>query len=46
MMRNIGSSFKVVELEVAFEHIYAYNDPEFTGYRKQNVSDSDTSDSD
>ena len=46
MMRNIGSYFKVVELEVAFEHIYAYNDPEFTGYRKQNVSDSDTSDSD
>ena len=44
--RNIGSYFKVVELEVAFEHINAYNDPVFTGYRNQNVSDSDSSDSD
>ena len=35
-----------VELEVAFEHINADNDPVFTGYRNQNVSDSDSSDSD
>ena len=33
-------------LEVAFEHINADNDPVFTGYRNQNVSDSDSSDSD
>ena len=35
-----------IELEVAFEHINADNDPVFTGYRKQNVSDSNSSDSD
>ena len=35
-----------VELEVAFEHINADNDSVFTGYRNQNVSDSDSSDSD
>ena len=28
------------------EHINADNDPVFTGYRNQNVSDSDSSDSD
>ena len=35
-----------IELEVAFEHINADNDPVFTGYRNQNVSDSNSSDSD
>ena len=35
-----------VELEVSVEHINAYDDPVFTGYRNQNVSDSDSSDSD
>ena len=35
-----------VELEVSVEHINADNDPVFTGYRNQNVSDSDSSDSD
>ena len=35
-----------VELEVAFEHINADNDPVLTGYRNQNVSDSDSSYSD
>ena len=34
-----------VELEVTFEHISADNDPVFTGYRNQNVADSDSSDS-
>ena len=46
MMRNIGSYFEVVELDAAFEHINADNDPVFTGYKNQNVSDSDSSDSD
>ena len=45
-MRNIGSYCKAVELEVAFEHFNADNNPVFTGYRNQNVSDSDSSDSD
>ena len=45
-MRNIGSYCKVVELEVAFEPFNADNNPVFTGYRNQNVSDSDSSDSD
>ena len=46
MMRNIGSYFEVVELDIAFKHINADNDPVLTGYRNQNVSDSDSSDSD
>ena len=35
-----------VELGVSVEHINADRDPVFTGYRNQNVSDSDSSDSD
>ena len=35
-----------VKLEVSVEHINADNDPVFTGYRNQNVSDSDSNDSD
>ena len=35
-----------VELEVSVEHINADNDPVFNVYRNQNVSDSDSSDSD
>ena len=35
-----------IELEVAFEHINADNDPVFTGHRNHNVSDSNSSDSD
>ena len=35
-----------LELGVSVEHINADRDPVFTGYRNQNVSDSDSSDSD
>ena len=38
--------FAVKNINADNEHINADNDPLFTGYRNQNVSDSDSSDSD